>query len=189
MLGDDVIEQAPDAYLARVGCVFPVFGDETQDSGHVSHGVQIRRVRYFVISLFRYFVNAPGRSDDIRPVLTYAERVSLLRNAVRLSRSCDPSALPRLHRVIESPGGPMLVYQWVEGEQVRSNPRRIRRLPAPEIVRLLDTVYQVHHQLARSGWVASDFYDDAASPADTPNCGCRASPAGVQGQSPARTGA
>ncbi len=153
MPGDDVIEHAPDVYLAEVGRVFAVFNEDTQDSGNVSYGVQIGRDRHFV--------KTAGRSDDPKPVLSFDERVSLLRNAVRLRRSCDHSALPRLHRVIESPGGPMLFYQWVEGELVRPSLRRVRRLPVPEIVRLLDTVYQAHHQLARSGWVASDFYDGA----------------------------
>ena len=153
LLDVDAIYQTPDAYLAEVGRVFAVFNEDTQDSGNVSYGVQVGRDRYFV--------KTAGRSDDPKPALTYADRVSLLRNAVRLGRSCDHNALPRLHRVIESPGGPMLVYQWVEGEHVGASLGRIRRLPVPEIVRLLDTVYQAHHQLASSGWIASDFYDGA----------------------------
>lgn len=63
----------------------------------------------------------------------------------------------------------MLVYPWVDGELLgvqrasRDDPestfQRFRRLPVPEIVRALDVVYEVHDALARSGWVAVDFYD------------------------------
>ena len=153
MLDDDVIDQAPDAYLASIGVVFAVFDEKTQDSGNVSYGVQIGEDRYFV--------KTAGSPDDPKSVLGYADRVSMLRNAVRLRRSCDHSALPRLHRVIESSRGPMLVYQWVDGEHVGASLQRVRRLPAPEVVRIPDSVYQVHHQLALLGWVAVDFYDGA----------------------------
>jgi serine/threonine-protein kinase len=101
--------------------------------------------------------------------LKHPDRVSLLRNAVRVQRSTDHPALPRLRRVIESPDGPLLVYDWVEGEllgvkrALRDDPRssfqRFRSLPAAEIIRALDVVYELHDQLARSGWIAVDFYD------------------------------
>jgi serine/threonine-protein kinase len=117
----------------------------------------------------RYFVKTAGDPEDSRPFSSHPERVSLLRNAVRVCRGCDHPALPLLHRVIESPDGPLLVYEWVEGEQLsvkralRNDPRssfqRFRNLPVPEITRCLDLIYELHDQLARSGWVAVDFYD------------------------------
>jgi serine/threonine-protein kinase len=42
------IEESPPAYLARVGHVFAVFGEKTQDSGNISYGVQVGKDRFFV---------------------------------------------------------------------------------------------------------------------------------------------
>ena len=63
----------------------------------------------------------------------------------------------------------MLVYDWVVGERIgvprpqRNDPqssfRRFRNLSVAEILRVLDTIYALHHQLARLGWIAVDFYD------------------------------
>ena len=155
------IEQAPDIYLNAVGRVFAVFDRRTQDSGNISYGVQTTQGRYFA--------KTAGHPDDPTPFLSHSERVSLLRNAVRLRRSCDHRTLPSLHQVIESPNGPLLVYQWVNGELIRvdaamrDDPRstfqRFRRLPSHEIIRALDLVYELHHELAQLGWIAVDFYD------------------------------
>ena len=155
------IEQEPDVYLNAVGSVFAMFDERSQDSGNVSYGVQIAQDRYFV--------KTAGHPDDPNPFLSHSERVSLLRNAVQLRRSCNHPTLPALHQVIESPHGPLLVYQWVDGELLRveaarrddpqSTFQRFRQLPSHEIIRALDLVYALHHQLAQSGWIAVDFYD------------------------------
>ena len=155
------IEQAPDIYLNAVGSVFAVFDEHTQDSGNISYGVQTIQGRYFV--------KTAGYPDDPNPFLKHSERVSLLRNAVQIRQSCNHPTLPPLHRVIESPNGPLLVYQWVDGELIRTDaamrddPRstfqRFRQLPPHEITRALDLIYELHHQLAQLGWIAVDFYD------------------------------
>ena len=142
LLDVERIEQVPDVYLNAVGCVFAVFDGRTQDSGNISYGVQTAQGRYFVKTV--------GQPDDPKPFMSHSERVSLLRNAIRLRRSCDHRTLPPLHQVIESPTGPLLVYQWVNGELIRvdaamrNDPRstfqRFRRLPSHEIIRALDLV-------------------------------------------------
>jgi serine/threonine protein kinase len=106
---------------------------------------------------------------DQRPFLKHPARVALLRNAVRLSGSCRHPTLPRLYRVIESPSGPLLVYQWLDGELLgaprarRDDPesafQRFRSLPAATIQESLDAIFDLHHELARAGWIAVDFYD------------------------------
>ena len=161
LLDVERIEQAPDVYLNAIGRVFAVFDERTQDSGNISYGVQTTQGRYFV--------KTAGYPDDPNPFMSHSERVSLLRNAIRLRQTCDHCTLPSLHQVIESPNGPLLVYQWVDGElirvdaAIRNNPRstfqRFRRLPSHEIIRALYLVYELHHQLAQLGWVAVDFYD------------------------------
>ena len=155
------IPQIPEAFLSTAGEIFAVFDDRTQDSGNVSFGIAVENKRYFV--------KTAGSPNNTLPYLSHAERVSLLDNAVRLSRSCDHALLPPLRHVIQSPWGPMLVYDWADGEHIytprqqRDDPKsafqRFRRLPAAEITTVLDGIYDLHNQLALSGWIAVDFYD------------------------------
>jgi serine/threonine-protein kinase len=161
LLDQDVIHEPPDQYLRSVGTVFAQFGAPTQDSGNVSYGVELAGRRYFV--------KTAGGPTDPRPVLNFPARVALLRNAVWLYESCPHPLLPRLYRVIESPGGPLLVYQWLDGDLLgvprahRDNPesafQRFRSLPAPTIRQCLGAVLDLHDALARVGWIAVDFYD------------------------------
>jgi serine/threonine-protein kinase len=161
LLDRGVIHEPPHQYLRSVGTVFAEFGERTQDSGNVSYGV--------AVAGNRYFVKTPGRPDDPRPVLDHPARVALLRNAARLYASCPHPLLPRLYRVVESPSGPLLVYQWLDGELLgvprarRGDPesalQRFRSLPASAVRRCLDAVFDLHDDLARAGWVAVDFYD------------------------------
>ena len=126
-----------------------------------SYGVQVDQQRFFV--------KTAGVPDDPRPFLSHEERIALLRNAVRLRRSCSHIAIPKLHNVIESPHGPLLVYSWVDGELLhadratRNMPQsalqRFRRLPASEILNALGVIFELHHELAQTGWIAVDFYD------------------------------
>jgi len=161
LLDCDVIYEQPEQYLRSVDTVFVEFGDRTQDSGNVSYGVQI--------AAERYFVKTAGRPDDPRPFLKHEARVALLRNAVRLSGSCRHPTLPRLYKVIESPSGPLLVYQWLDGELLgaprarRDDPesafQRFRILPAATIQVVLDAIFDLHNELAGASWIAVDFYD------------------------------
>jgi len=135
--------------------VFATF--DQQDSGNVSYGAWIDEQRRFV--------KTAGPVDDP----AHAARVALLRNAVAIARTITHRALPVLHRVIESPGGPQLVYDWFDGELVgvpraqRDDPAssyaRFRALPAEMIAAALTTIYELHVELARAGWIAVDFYD------------------------------
>lgn len=155
------ITETPVAFLNATGEVFAVF--DRQDSGNVSYGVRIGDEE-------RFFVKSAGDPGDTRPYLSHAERVELLQNAARLARSCGHPALPRLYHVIEgSPWGPLLVYEWADGDLLgadratRDDPRsafqRFRALPQAEITAALDVIFDLHDALARAGWVASDFYD------------------------------
>jgi serine/threonine-protein kinase len=161
LLDRDVIHEPPHQFLQSVGTVFVEFGELTQDSGNVSYGVELAG--------HRYFVKTAGRPNNPRPFLDHPARVTLLRNAVRLHESCRHPLLPRLYRVIESPSGPLLVYQWLDGELLgvprakRDDPQsafqRFRGLPVATICKCLDAVFDLHDALARLGWIAVDFYD------------------------------
>lgn len=139
--------------MTDLGEVFAVF--DAQASGNVSYGVRIDGQPYFV--------KTAGAVDD-----SHAGRVALLRNAIEVAAIPHPT-LPPLHRVIESPTGPVLIYAWFDGEllgarrELRDDPasafQRFRALPAPRIAACLDAVFDLHVVLARAGWIAGDFYD------------------------------
>ena len=155
------IDETPEVYLAKIGSIVATFGAPTQDSGNISYCVRIEKTPYFV--------KTAGFPDDEKPYFNHAGRVELLRNAIALRHSAAHAALPALYNTIESPHGPLLVYEWVAGELLhaerkdRDNPQsaylRFRHLPVPEITAALDTVYEAHCALADAGWVAVDFYD------------------------------
>ena len=147
--------------VAQQGKVFAVFDASTQDSGNISYGVQLGERRLFV--------KTAGDPHDSRPFLSHSDRVALLRNGVRLGRSVRHEALPALRNVIEAVDGPIVVYDWVDGELLhtpaarRSDPTsaysRFRELSGAEGIAALDVVFRLHVDLADRGWVASDFYD------------------------------
>ncbi len=150
----------PLTLLQSAGRVFAAFDERTQDSGNISYGVEIDSQRYFVKT-------AGALDDDCRggiqprPYFNHTDRVASLRNAARLAKTASHHTLPKLHQVIESPTGPMLVYDWVSGDLVRSSLDRIRSLPASEITTLLTDIYDLHRHLVSLGWIAVDFYDGA----------------------------
>lgn len=145
------IQSDPEAFLSAAGEIFAVFDSRTQDSGNISYGVET--------GAGRFFVKTAGLTDDRKPFFHHDDRARALRNAARLADSSTHRALPKLRQVIESATGPMLVYDWVDGELVRGCLPRVRCLHAPEIVALLTEIYSLHLDLSRLGWVAVDFYD------------------------------
>ncbi|MFF5078432.1 serine/threonine protein kinase [Actinoplanes sp. NPDC000266] len=153
------IDRAPADHLRKVASIFAVF--DRQDSGNVSYGVEWGGERLFV--------KTAGSPELDLPHLSAAQRWALLRNAVRIGETYEHDALPRLRGVAESPHGPMLIYDWVDGELLgagrdkRDDPAsafsRFRRLPPERVVAALDSVVEVHDLLGRGGEVAGDFYD------------------------------
>ena len=161
LLAAERTDLAPSELVTRHADVFAVFDWTSQDSGNVSYGVRVGGERLFV--------KTAGSPAGARPFLPYPERVALLHNAVRLARSVSDPALPTLRNVVESAEGPVLVYEWVDGELVgtpasrRSDPTsafaRFLSLDPHERASALDIVFRLHVKLAAHGWIASDFYD------------------------------
>ncbi len=150
------IAELPGDFLDSTGRIFATFGPPAQDSGNLSFGVQTPAGRFFVKTT----------DPDAAVLLPFEERTVLLRNAAALAERCPHPAMPVLKNVLESPVGPVLVYDWVEGELLRRNPGdpasahdRFRALPVTDIVAALDVVYDLHGLLAGAGYVAADFYD------------------------------
>jgi serine/threonine-protein kinase len=153
------IDRPPAEFLRDAGSIFATF--DQQDSGNVSYGVESGGARYFV--------KTAGSPDLDLPQLSLEQRWALLRNAARIGQAYRHQALPRLLSVVESPHGPVLVYDWADGEllgvapDLRTDPRsafhRFRHLPVDRIAAALDTVVDVHDLLGRAGEVVGDFYD------------------------------
>jgi len=149
------------AYVAR-GAVFRTFESPEVDSGNISYGIRV--------GPRSYFVKTAGSVDTVC-ALGHPDRITLLRNAVRLHQACRAPGLASLLNVIEATDGPLLVYEWVAGESLggsaahrvsaTSAHARFRALPAGEIIVALDGIVKLHEALARAGWVAVDFYDGA----------------------------
>jgi serine/threonine protein kinase len=158
-----MIAQSPGDFLRSTGQVFAVFDERTQDSGNISYGV--------LADDGRFFVKTAGLPENSKAYLSHEQRVALLRNAISFRRRLDHHALPVLLNVIESPHGPLLVYEWVPGELIgversrRADPatsfQRFRALPVSDLLIGLDVVFDFHRSAAELGWVAMDFYDGA----------------------------
>lgn len=148
------IDVAPATYVEDLGTIFARF-TTSQDSGNHSYGVRTDSARYFV--------KTAGGPAATEPYLDFDGRVALLRNAAEIARSAEHPTLPTLHAVIESPAGPLLVYDWRDGELLgEPNAReRFRSLPSNEILAALDTLYDLHAALDARGWVEGDFYDSS----------------------------
>ncbi len=150
------------ALLSRLGDVFATFDARTQDSGHISHGIQGVDGR-------RWFVKTAGDARDSPGGTTYQERLEALRRAAGIQREVDHPAFVPLDSVVQAADGVLVVYEWFEGELLRSPARRrddpleahsrFRALPLPHILDALDSVIDVHVLLERAGWIAGDFYD------------------------------
>jgi serine/threonine-protein kinase len=146
------IAESPFDWLSRQGLVFAEFGAKTQDSGNISYGVRLGDRTCFV--------KTAGHPADPVPVLDHVQRVALLRGAVALRAECDHPALPELLHVTESIHGPMLFYDWCDGDLLRRDAlQRFRGLPTERVLTALDTIYDLHRLLAVRGWIAEDFYD------------------------------
>ena len=144
--------------MRSVGTIVAEFG--AQDSGNMSYGVQAGEERFFV--------KTAGSPNDAGS-LDYPTRVQLLRTAARLNNSVSHPLLPPLCAVVESPDGPLLVFEWRDGDllgvprESRDDPessfQRFRALPMPVICSCLDGIFDLHVKLSQAGWVIGDFYD------------------------------
>jgi len=154
---------APADFLAAHSQLFAEFDENTQDSGNISYGVHA--------DLRSFFVKTAGTANGSKAYLSHPDRVALLRNAVAISRAVSHPALVPLRNVIESPTGPLLVYDWVNGELIgtvqsrRSDPAsafaRFRHLSQSRRFAALDVIFDLHDELADKGWIAADFYDSS----------------------------
>ena len=140
-------------YLAELGEVFAVFN--LQDSGNVSYGVR----------------RADGARVFVKHSTTEAAAANVAR-AVRFHNEVKHPAIPDLLEVMLCEDGPALVFDWAEGEVLaKAMPKGVARVerfrallrlqarPLAEVLAVVDTVFDVHVEVERQGWVAVDLYD------------------------------
>lgn len=168
------IDELPGEFVKHHCKIDREFSHHTQGSGNVSWLVEDSGTRLFVKTAG---TDTPPQTSEPRPYFDHAGRVRLLRNAVELSRSCPHPALADLLNVVESPAGPMLIYEAVPGELVgvtskpvsggsarlRQDPtsayQRFANLPGADLLTIFDTLIDLHGLLGAAGWVACDLYD------------------------------
>jgi serine/threonine protein kinase len=166
LLSAQSIADDPDAYVAQRTTLLATFDHHTQDSGNVSWLVETEGRRLFVKTAG---ADAPPAHGAPIPYFDHTGRVALLRNAVELAGSVSHPALPPLVNVIDSPWGPVLVYEAAPGDLVgvrrtqRSDPRspyqRFAARPAELVLSVFDQLISLHVALAARDWVAVDLYD------------------------------
>ncbi len=148
--------------IAGLGTTFAVFDQRTQDSGHLSYGVQTPDGR-------RVFAKTSGGPADSPGGTSRAARADALRRTAGIHGEVDHPALVAVRDVAEADDGVVVVHDWFDGELLhcpaarRQDPteahHRFQALPAPEIAAALDQVLALHVALEEAGWVAGDFYD------------------------------
>lgn len=158
-------ELTPEELVRSAGEVLTRFDHRTQDSGNVSWLVATPSGELFV-KCAGDDVPPPGSEP---PYLDRPARVELLRSAIAIARAVDHPVLARLRTVVETPEGPVLVYDRAPGELVgvpsehRTDPTSsYRRFAASSpTVRLavFDQLLDAHRALEDAGWVAGDLYD------------------------------
>jgi serine/threonine-protein kinase len=162
MTGDLRTSVSAEAFVRQVGRVFQVFDGATQDSGHVSYGVESADGH-------RYFIKTAGDGTVSPGGTSHADRVAALRRAARLERQLEHPAASVVEGVVETSDGVAVVYEWFDGELVRSaeaersHPdstfQRFCSLPVGERMQAIDQVVELHVVIDRLGWVIGDLYD------------------------------
>lgn len=145
-----------------LGAVFATFDHRTQDSGNISYGVETS-------SGERLFLKTAGNDAPSPGGTSYAERVTALRRAAEVHRGLEHPALVRLIELVEAADGIVAVYEWFDGDLLRSPAEkredplepgsRFRDLPSADIIAALDAIIDLHVALDRLGWVSGDLYD------------------------------
>lgn len=156
---------SPEELVLSAGEVLARYDHRTQDSGNICWLVSTPDGDLFVKSAGEE-APPPGTAP---PYLDRPARITLLRTAVAISRDVDHPALARLRSVIETPQGPVLVYDRAPGELVgvgrehrrdpESSYRRFAAAPAEIRLAVLDQLLDAHRALEEAGWVACDLYD------------------------------
>lgn len=139
-------------FLSRYGRVFKVFDD--QDSGNICFGIEGESGRLFV-----KFAGAPTARYDGSP----QDAIDRLKATLPIYQEIRHRNLIHLLSAEEIGDGFAMVFDWAEGEcmgrMYDESHARFMRLPVNEKLRVFGDIIDFMQHVARSGYVAIDFYD------------------------------
>ena len=151
------------SFLSKLGKVFRVF--DAMDSGNICFGIERDDKRFFVKYAGARTQNYDGEIIDA---------ITRLKNAVKLYEDLHHPHLIRLIEHYPVGDGYVAVFDWVNGEGLRSywdyvlqamwnhpaSPNyRFRRLPIENRIAAVDKILEFHRHVIQHGYVPVDFYD------------------------------
>lgn len=144
------------SFLRAYGQVFHVF--DKQDSGNLCFGVNGPYGKLFIKYAGAQTVNYAGKPMDA---------AMRLKSAARLYETFRHSALTPLmnHGTVNAGSGYALIFRWIDGACLRPLPpddavlRRLRLLPLPDKLSMLDNLFDFHALVAEKGYQSVDFDD------------------------------
>ncbi|MCL2060332.1 MAG: GNAT family N-acetyltransferase [Oscillospiraceae bacterium] len=156
-------EQHDFLFISKIGRVFRIF--DAMDSGNICFGVERDGKRYFV----KY---AGARTQNYNGEITDA--ITRLKNVVKLYVDLQHTYLIRLIEHYSVGDGYVAVFDWVNGEGLRSywdyvgqpmwsypgSPNyRFRKLPIEKRIAVVDKIMGFHQHIIERGYIPVDFYD------------------------------
>ncbi len=147
------LEEPELSWLRPYGTVFRVM--DKQYSGNLCFGVDGPFGRLFIKYAGARTVNYRGKPENA---------VAALKDAMPLYDRQHPALTRLLAHGATNNGGYAAIFAWRDALPLRaaSGPsamNRLRRLPLEKTLRMLDSVFDLHLNLAQDGIVAVDFYD------------------------------
>lgn len=147
------LEEPDLSWLRPYGTVFRVF--DQQNSGNLCFGVEGRFGRLFIKFAGARPINYRGKPENA---------VAALKDAMPLYDRQHPALTKLLAHGATNGGGYAAIFAWRDALPLcaASGPsamNRLRRLPLEKTLRMLDSVFDLHLNLAQDGIVAVDFYD------------------------------
>lgn len=146
--------EEPDlSWLSAYGRVFYVF--DQQSSGNLCFGVEGPYGKLFIKYAGAKTMRHTGKPEAA---------VETLKNAMPLYLRNHP-ALVNLRGHGPTREGYAAIFEWKDLPALRVYPpderikNRVRRLPWPQSLKMLDGIYDLHMKLAEDGYIAVDFWD------------------------------
>ena len=156
---DGVSFQMKEAYdysfLSAFGKVFRVF--DQSSSGCICFGMEKDGKRYFL-----KFAGAHTINDALRNI---EDTILRLKYSVLKYKEMKHPLLVNLVDAMEIGGGYLTVFDWFDGESCgypqREMCKRFLALPTEKKMRVYDGILEFHAHVAKCGYVAIDFNDQA----------------------------
>ena len=147
-------------WLLEHGKVFKT--SDKHDSGNISYGV----------------ITAENKKHFIKfAAFTNKQACEFLLNACKIAKEVQHPILTKFNYYVECSDGIAVVYDWTEAESInevtivsklnskltREHPHspysRLKALPVPKILSILNKIIHLHLKIEEAGYISSDWYD------------------------------